>query len=287
MDSSAVASTIRMLGGIARTSQLRARGASRMQVARAAERGAIERVRTGVYAAGLLPPDVRRAAAHGGEVGCASALRQRGVWVWEPDERLHVWVGPDARVHPHDGCRCVTHRDAGGAAFGVVSISRALVQCASCLGSEVFFAAFESAWALGLLTAADRGEVRASLPARFRWLVDIARPDAGSGLESLLRLRLLRLGIQLECQVVIAGVGRVDFVLEGCIVLEVDGRLNHEGPSLRHRDLVRDAAAAAAGYETLRFDYAMVIHDWPRVERAILARLQVHRAAGVRSGIPR
>ncbi|MFI8633487.1 endonuclease domain-containing protein [Microbacterium sp. NPDC077663] len=102
-------------------------------------------------------------------------------------------------------------------------------------------------------------------------IVDIARPDAESGIESLLRLRLSRLGIRLESQVLVAGVGRVDFVLAGRLILEVDGRLNHEGPSRRHRDLVRDAEAAAAGYETLRFDYALVVHDWPRVQRAILA----------------
>ena len=30
----------------------------------------------------------------------------------------------------------------------------------------------------------------------------------------------------------------------------------------RHKDLRRDANAAAWGYVTLRFDYAMVVHDW-------------------------
>lgn len=268
-----------MLGGIARTSQLCAQGTTRLRLARAAERGAVDRIRPGVYAAGVLAPGVRTAAAHGGELACASALRHFGVWVLEPAPRLHVWVGPNARTHVHDGCRCVTHRDGGAASFGVVSLTRALVQCASCLGAEAFFAAFESAWAQGLLTAADRVEIRSDLLARFRWLVDIARPDAGSGLESLLRLRLLRLGIALACQVPIPRVGRVDFVLAGCIVLEVDGRDNHDGPSQRHRDLVRDAEAAAAGYETLRFDYALVVHDWPRVERAILARLRDRTAA--------
>lgn len=282
MDGAAISGWVQTFGGIARTAQLCARGATRLQVARAADRGAIRRIRPGVYAAGPLHPDVLDAAAHGGEVGCASALRARGIWVLEPIERLHVWLGPDGRAHPHDGCRCVTHRDGGRASFGTVALVQALVQCAACLGAEAFFAAFESAWALGLLTAADRAMVRSGVPARFRWLVDIARPDAGSGLESILRLRLLRLGITLECQVVIPGVGRVDFVLAGCIVLEVDGRLNHDGPSLRHRDLVRDAEAAAAGYETLRFDYALVIHDWPRVERAILARLRARTATDAR-----
>jgi very-short-patch-repair endonuclease len=167
----------------------------------------------------------------------------------------------------------VAHRDDGVAAFGVVPVVHALIQSARCLGPEGFFAAFESAWNLGLLSRSDRALIRQGLPARFRWLVDIARPDAESGIESLLRLRLLRLGIALDCQVLISGVGRVDFLLADRIILEVDGRLNHDGPSRRHHDLVRDAEAAAAGYETLRFDYALVVHDWPRVQRAILAVL--------------
>ncbi len=100
-------------------------------------------------------------------------------------------------------------------------------------------------------------------------MLNAARPDAGSGLESILRLRLLLLGIRLDCQVEIDGVGRVDFVVGGRVILEVDGRENHVGPDRRHRDLMRDAAASAKGFETLRFDFAMVLHDWPTVVAAI------------------
>lgn len=147
------------------------------------------------------------------------------------------------------------------------------MQLAGCLGDEAFFAAFESAWRLGLIGATERAEVRASLRARQRWLVDIARPDADSGLESLLRLRLLRLGISLDCQVHIDTVGRVDFVIDGVLIVEADGRPGHAKEHERHKDLVRDAHAAAAGYETLHFDYALIIHDWPVVQAAVLARL--------------
>lgn len=271
------AEVIRRRDGIARTATLYAAGVSRGEIRRSLAAESIERVREGVYAVPGCPPDVRRAADHGGEVACVSALRRRGVWVLE-DGALHVWVGPKGRRHRHAECRCVTHRDEGAAAFGVVSIIRALVQVARCQGAEGFFVAFESAWRQGLLSAADRREIRSALPAGQRWLVDFARPHADSGLESLLRLRLRRHGITLESQVVIGNVGRVDFVLDGAIILEVDGRLNHDGPSLRHKDLVRDAAASAQGYETLRFDYALVVHDWPRVEAAILAaRLRASR----------
>jgi very-short-patch-repair endonuclease len=73
--------------------------------------------------------------------------------------------------------------------------------------------------------------------------------------------------------VIIDGVGEVDFVIGGRLILEADGRENHDGTDKRHKDLVRDAKAAALGYRTLRFDYDLIVHDWPVVEAAILAAL--------------
>ena len=125
-----------------------------------------------------------------------------------------------------------------------------------------------------MLTGSARSRLRSAIPASARWLIDLARGDADSGLESLLRLRLHLLGIDVDCQVLIGGVGRVDFVIGGRLILEVDGKANHDGGLMRHKDLSRDAAASVLGYETLRFDYAQIIHDWPSVQAAILAALR-------------
>jgi very-short-patch-repair endonuclease len=269
-------------GGVARSRDLLRHGASSDDLRRAVAAETVVRLREGVYALPHADAGVALAALHGGEVACASALRAVGVWVLEPLVRPHVWVGSRGRAHPHPGCRCVSHRDAGVSAFGTVSLTQALLQVERCLGAEAFFAAFESAWRLGLLTGSMRAEVRAGLPARRRWLVDIARSDADSGLESIVRLRFHRLGIALRSQVQIDEVGRVDFVIDGVLILEIDGKGNHAAPDQRHRDLLRDAAAAASGYETLRFDYALVLYSWPLVERAVLSRLRVIRGRRMR-----
>jgi len=81
------------------------------------------------------------------------------------------------------------------------------------------------------------------------------------------------MGIALECQVELSTVGRVDFIVGAQLILEVDGKENHESAAMRHKDLKRDAAASALGYETLHFDYAQVIHDWPSVQAAIVGAL--------------
>lgn len=283
--SSEIIDIVERFGGVVRRGTLLARGASKRELATAVEGAGIVRLREGVYAVPTADPRVLEAARHGGEVGCVSALRAHGVWVLEAPGRLHVWLGGKGRKHTHEKCRCIDHHDAGGAAFGIAHVALALVQAAGCCDAETFFAAYESAWKTGMLTRTDREWIRRTVPARMRWLVDLARPDADSGLESLLRLRLIRLGVALECQVIIVGVGRVDFVAAGVLIIEVDGRQNHDGESLRHKDLVRDAAAAALGYETLRFDYALVVHEWHTVEKAIIARLRRHGVPVVGTGV--
>lgn len=285
------------LGGVGRRADLERAGVRRAEIDIAVRRGDALRVRKGVYASPGTDPAVVTAARHGGEVACGAALRAHDVWVLDgpasTDDResgqdanatsaLHVWVGPSGREHPHAGCRCRVHHEIGDgvAGFGVVGVLLALVQYAACASSERFFASLESAMRLGLIGRAGLDVLRMRLPEAKRWLVDFASDQADSGLESLLRLRLHLHGISLQSQVVIPGIGPVDFLLAGCIILEADGKDNHDGPSKRHKDLMRDAIAAAQGYETLRFDYAMIIFEWGRVLAAIEGRLAVLQNAG-------
>ena len=205
-------------------------------------------------------------------------LRRHGIWVLDDSCALHVWVGPDHHARPHDDCSCVSHFYRGTPPLGRADLATALIHLYRCQGDEAFFASYESAWRKSLLSRPVRDRIRAALPRTARWLVDLARPDADSGLESLLRLRLHLLGIRLDCQVRVPGVGIVDFVVAGRLIIEADGKENHDGSTKRHKDLRRDAAASALGYETLRFDYAQIVHDWPAVQTAILAALQRARA---------
>ena len=275
MYSADIVDEIERRGGIARASTLLQAGARKRDLLAAVEAGVIQRVREGVYCTPMTPSDVVVAACHGGELACVSALQHHGIWLLEAPAAPHVWLGAKGRRHQHKKCRCVDHHDKGSAAFGTVSVRRALVQAATCVSGECFFAAYESAWRQRLISSRDRHWIRARVPARVGLLMDFARNDADSGIESIFRLRLARCGVSVECQVAIDDVGRVDFRVRK-LLIEIDGRQNHEGQSLRHKDLVRDAAAAARGYETLRFDYAQIAHDWATVEEAVLARIRAH-----------
>ncbi|MGO1839143.1 MAG: endonuclease domain-containing protein [Candidatus Microbacterium stercoravium] len=265
-----IAAAIRHAGGCARTSTLLNSGATEENLLSARRAETVLRPRKGIYVVPETPEPVVEAALHGGALTCASLLYLRGIWVLDGHDDVHVWLGSRGRARPHDGCRCVAHWSSGSGGVGAVPLHMALAQILSCRGDEAFFAAFESAWNKGMLGAEDRQAVRSRIPARKRWLVDFAHGESDSGLESLVRLRLHLLGIRVEAQVWIDDVGLVDFLIDGCIILEIDGRENHDGPSKRHKDLRRDAAAAARGYTALRFDYALVTYDWPVVEAAII-----------------
>ncbi|MDR5701029.1 type IV toxin-antitoxin system AbiEi family antitoxin domain-containing protein [Agromyces aerolatus] len=257
---------------IARTAELASAGIGQHALRHAVREGTVLRLRQGVYALPGVGEEARLAACHGGMLACVSAARAVGLWVLD-DDRLHIAVGTRDRTHPHPGCRCRTHRVARATLGARTTVRRALIQIYRCRGPEAFFVSLESALRQGRVSRTGLAAIRTALPGAGTQLVDLARCDADSGLESLMRLRLLGHGISLAAQVEIPGVGRVDFVLGDRLILEVDGRGNHDGPSMRHKDLVRDAAAAALGFDTLRFDYAMVVHDWPSVLAAILAKV--------------
>ncbi len=265
--------TLSRLGGLAHGSVLQRCGLTRPALAKAVRRGAIERLRPGLFAAAGLDAGIRVAALHGGALTCAQALRVHGIWVLNDDDSPHVWVGRRGRIHEHSGCRCVSHYFRGEVPLGIVDVETALVQLYRCEGDESFFASLESALHLSKISRAGLLRVRAAVPASARWLVDLAHAKSESGLESLLRLRLHVLGLVLAAQVVIPGVGRVDFVIGDRLIIEVDGKQNHAGQSKRHKDLMRDAEASALGYETLRFSYAQLVHEWPTVQAAILGAL--------------
>lgn len=247
------------------------RGLSRRTVARHVAGGSLVRVRRGVYADRSVCDVRRTAAAHGGGLACISAARHLGLWVLAGEQTVHVWLGGHGRAFVHESCRCVAHADGTSSGFGIPSIPRILRQILRCRGREEFFVTFESARRQNLITPSGVDWLRAHTNDAARAAIALARDDADSGLESLVRWRLRHRGLRIRTQVSLVAVGRVDLVIGDRLIVEVDGVENHDSPALRHKDLVRDAHAAAWGFLTLRFDYALVVHDWATVELAILS----------------
>lgn len=74
-------------------------------------------------------------------------------------------------------------------------------------------------------------------------------------------------------QVVIPGVGRVDFLLGERLITEVDGSAHHSGPEQFEADRRRDALLSARGFRVLRFSYRQVTSRWFEVEASVRAAI--------------
>jgi very-short-patch-repair endonuclease len=133
-----------------------------------------------------------------------------------------------------------------------VPIVEALAQACRCQLPRDAIATLESAWCLRLVDTQDIDAVFDRLPRRYRVLRRLLQPGAESGPETLVRLALRALGCRVKLQVAIDGVGRVDMVVDGWLIVECDSKAFHSSWEQQRADRRRDAAAARLGYVTLR-----------------------------------
>jgi very-short-patch-repair endonuclease len=120
-------------------------------------------------------------------------------------------------------------------------------------------------------------ELLANLPERLQGVDRELDGRAMSGTESKLRLAFMRAGLRVECQVAIPGVGIVDLLVDGWLIVEVDSRKYHDGEISQHKDRVRDGNSVLGNYGYLRFDYALVQFEREWCVDVTLARLKSGR----------
>ncbi|GMA28153.1 endonuclease domain-containing protein [Arenivirga flava] len=282
-----VESLVTLLGGLAATHELYAKGIRRGQLRRLLADGRLIRVRQGWYALPLTAADALAAARVGGRLDCISALASWGCWT---PERCGLHVAVDGHAirlrHPDDHRRrldpaaAVTvhwNDDQPGDRL-VVPIERALRQMVQCQPVEFAVAVADSALSS---TQGRRPLISHSIwraiaaTHRSAHLLLEVDPNSGSGTESVFRIRLLmRCGLRPRAQVKIRGVGRVDFVLGRRLVIEIDSETFHANPAQYHADRRRDSLLSARGYRVLRFTYQQVMDDWPLVESAVLGAVR-------------
>ncbi|MBO0980363.1 endonuclease domain-containing protein [Microbacterium sp. SD291] len=209
----------------------------------------------------------------GGRLACLTLLRMLGVFVMtEPG--LHVHVPPHlsrsrarrpstAKLHWSD----CTEEGLDHA----VSVWDAVRQSVRCQSPRDAIATLDSVLHHRLLTREHLVRIFEELPARFQMLLPLVDGSAESGPETFMRLILRALGLRFETQVELAGVGRVDFVVEGWLIIECDSREFHEGWDRQVADRERDLAAAGLGYVTIRILAADIFNKRDEVRAAILA----------------
>ncbi|OBB58633.1 hypothetical protein A5757_15380 [Mycobacterium sp. 852013-51886_SCH5428379] len=260
-------------GGVLSTAQLRAAGMNTK---------AWQQIRRGWYAGQSAHPQVVRAVAAGGVMGCVSALRFCRVWV--PDSTLHIRYSERAR-RSRPGIRsCHPYRLDPPIVGAVDPIDIAVASAANCLDAEGLVIVLDSMLNQRMVEMVDvRSIVAAS---RFAHLDLAERCDAESesGTETIIRLRLRALGINLRTQVSIPAVGRVDFLVGDRLIIEADSR-EHHLPKYQS-DRTRDRVAGGLGFLVIRLTYEDVVYRWDIVVADILSivRRRGHRGPIAMSG---
>lgn len=253
------------------SSELHALGITRPALAKLVAEHRLRRLRIGWYATPSAAPRVVSAVECGGVLSCAGALAEHGLWVLAPND--HARVPPGSTVRHAGG---VVHRLNGHASNGVDSVGTALSVASGCLTFDEVIAAVDSALNSGAIAAAD---LAAELQTpRGRRILAASDARAESGLESLVRLRLGRLGIRVHPQVQL-GAARVDLLVGNRLVIECDGDQWHGAPDQADRDRRRDAELLRRGYLVLRLGYRRIVDEWPETEALILelVRADAHR----------
>lgn len=238
-----------------RRADLRITGATGRQITDAVRDGRLLRLRRDRYLPAGAHPTICAAARWGGRLDCVSVLQLFGVFVREAGG-LHVQLAPDAsRVPRPDGAaRVIRHwRTSQAAADAALTpLDEALLAAVRCQRPRDAIATLDSAWHVGVVDEAQLNDLFARLPRRYRSLRRLLDRRAESGTESLVRLMLRAIGCRIELQVSIDGVGRVDLVVDGWLLIECDSEAHHGSWQDHKRDRRRDAAAVALGYTPLR-----------------------------------
>lgn len=213
--------------------------------------------RAGMVAVPDADPALLAAVRVGGVASCGSAAKLLGRELLTPLGRIHVTVPRDHADAGESGV-VVHRRDVPVNGF-VTSAARTAADCARCLPWLDALVVLDAFLREGL----DRDDVLAHLwgrgCARAREAVRRADGRAESSGETVARVVLEDAGFTVQPQVYVPGVGRLDLLVEGRVVVEVDGYAYHSTPEPFTRDRRRDARLSALGYRVLRFTWRDVV----------------------------
>jgi very-short-patch-repair endonuclease len=254
-------------GGAARTGQLLAAGYSRRDIAGLLELG-VRQPRRGIFLAPGCDEELAAALHHNGRLTCASAAAYYGLWIRNPPAQLHL-----ACNHGH-GAGFVRHRTTrfrSDQPRPVAAVEDVVLHGLGCLPPPASTALATSAIRLhgvpvDLLKDQLRGDRSAPVLRALRELDLRAESIVEVDAQHLFRTN----GIAFEPQVFLPGIGRVDFLLNGFLIVEIDGFAFHSKRAAMLRDRDRNNSSTVKGYAVLRY---MPEHIWFN-QQQVLAEIQ-------------
>jgi very-short-patch-repair endonuclease len=276
---------------IAETDVLVGAGATWRSLKAAVDNGNLIRARRGQYALPRTDRHIIEAVRLGGRLGCISAAAHEGIFVFD-NSLTHIHVEPtSSRLRaPHDRFQRLSDENKDGVVLHWsrlqngedvndyrIGLRDALIQILRCQEPRFALASLDSALHQGLVLFEDIPGIFSSLPHDLQWLRTRIDARADTGQETVLRFILIDAGFAFEFQPTIPGAGRVDTLVEGCVVVEADSRQYHDGWEAHSRDRTRDCELAMQGYMSYRALYRDIMFRPDRVVRAVTGLLAASR----------
>lgn len=272
------AAELSRFGGVAPTRTLRQQGFSRRALDHAVSSGAINKVRRGVLALPGAPPDFVAAVNHNGRLTCISAAGHYGLWCLDAAGPLHLSC-PDggSGIHVNHRALSVTPHPW----LPLVGLGDVLLHALRCRPVHEAVVMVESAVRRGdtvLSFLFDR--LDGDRNGKAREALRLVTGCAESPIEVVARLLFTAAGFHVQTQVRINGVGRVDFLLDGFLVVEIDGAAFHSDRKALRRDHRRNNATLLSGYVILRYGYEDVMFEQEAMLDQIRSALRRGRPHG-------
>ena len=157
----------------------------------------------------------------------------------------------------------MVHRRAGGPVTGRLDLVETLVSVALCAPLHVAVSLVDQVLADDPASSQTLRAADGRHDGRWRQVLELADRRAGSAMESQARVHLVLafapLGVVVEPQVRLKGVGRVDLLVDGWLVVETDGFTFHSDRESYREDRRRNGVLSRHGYVWLRPTYEDVV----------------------------
>lgn len=286
--------------GVVTRTDLLASGMTRAALATFVEKGDIVRLDRSRFALPGTDPRIVTAVREGGTLTCLSALKLAGVAVLDhslvhlrrptcrrrgrnwaegvkecsvpPGSARLVPNGRGSEAHPTDEPSHLEWPD-----HPLDGLDAALrIACTNHSDEEVAVV-FDSILHSRLRTRAELHALLDGHSKRINRLLPSANAGSESVLESVVRHRLASRGIDVQTQVWIPQIGRVDMLLGKSLLLETDGYEFHADRESFREDRRRDRIAATLGYCVIRLTWEQVLGSWPQALADISAIVSARR----------
>lgn len=267
-------------------------GGTDAELERGVRSGAFERVVHGWYALPGANVHAVKAVRVRGRLTCANALALAGAW--DLRSRLtHVRVRPggggeirrstrgdlahDREAQLRGGVRLHRQPRSSAVPLGKDAVDdvELAVECALlCLVEEDLVMVADSLIERRMLEVGTLEAIAGRLPEAARRKLRYVNGAAMSGTESKVRLWLLLGGHRVEPQASFRGVGFVDLLVDGWLVIECDSEAHHTDELAFEGDRARDLTLNVLGRRPVRLTYKQVMLSWGATQLALLRILE-------------